>query len=251
MAGGPRSRPDDGQGTVRPGPRRADPHPGALTPGDATTLAQFTDATTASGSIATDTLAAPTGVAATGGASIALSWTSTVDAYASGYQLLRSATDGGGHAVAPTITPATTAATTDAPGTGTWYYLMRSVYQSWLSVPTAQGSATVSASVTSALAACTTTAADTSGAGDNDGYQNSSARACGTGSCGTGATPAATKDRHRFRGFAHGVPGTATTIEGIAVRVDLGTNNNGGNTNICAQLSWNGGTTWTTISPWP
>lgn len=235
---------------------------GAVAPGATITLARFSDVEVATGSLATDTLAPPTSLAATGGASVALTWTPTIDAYASGYQLLRSATSGSGHTVVATISPRTTTTTTDAPGTGTWFYLLRSTYQSWLSVPTTQVSATVSAPLTTALATCTTTAADTSGAGDNNGYQGNPARACvndssfatdtnsGTGGaqvCGTGATPAATKDRHRFWGFAHGVPGTATVIEGISVRVDLGMNNNGGSTAICAQLSWDGGLTWTAI----
>lgn len=226
------------------------------------TLARFTDAAAVDGSVTTDALAPPTGVAATGGAAIVLSWTPTVDTYASGYQVLRSATSGSGHTLVATVTPATAASTTDSPGTGTWYYLMRSVYQSWLSVPSTEVSATVDPPITTALAACTTTAADTSGAGDNNGYQGNPARACvndssdatdtnsgtgGTQSCGTGSTPDARKDRHRFWGFAHGVPGTASLIEGITVRADVGMNNTTGTTNICAQLSWDGGTTWTTI----
>jgi len=226
------------------------------------TLARFTDAAAVGASIASDTLAPPSGVAATGGAAIGLSWTPTVDTYASGYQLLRSATSGSGHALVATITPATSSSTTDSPGTGTWFYLMRSVYQSWLSIPTTEVSATVSAPITTALAACTTTAADTSGAGDNNGYQSNPARACvndssdatdsssgtgGTQSCGTGSTPDTRKDRHRFWGFAHGVPGTASAIDGITVRADIGMNNNGGSTAVCAQLSWDGGSTWTTM----
>jgi hypothetical protein len=226
------------------------------------TLARFTDIAAAAGTIGADTLAPPTGLSATGGASVGLTWTPTVDAYASGYELLRSATSGIGHAVVATITPATAASTTDAPGTGTWYYLLRSVHQSWRSVATSQVAATVAAPITTIPAACTSQAADTTGAGDNDGYQGNPARACaddgndatdtnsgtgGTQSCGTAATPAATKDRHRFWGFADGVPGTASVIEGITVRADVGMNNNGGSTAVCAQLSWDGGTTWTTI----
>jgi hypothetical protein len=228
----------------------------------ASTLARFTDATAATGSFEADRLAPPTGVAASGGASVALTWTATVDAYASGYQLLRSATSGSGHAPVATITPATATTAGDAPGTGTWYYLLRSEYQAWLSVPSAEVSAVVGAPITTALAACTSHAADTSGAGDDDGYQGNPARGCvaddldatdtdsgtgGTQSCGTGAIPDARKDRHRFWGFAHGVPATSTVIEGITVRADVGMNNNGGNSAICAQLSWDGGTTWTTI----
>ena len=41
--------------------------------------------------------------------------------------------------------------------------------------------------------------------------------------------------------------GSVTSINGIRVRADLGLNNTTGTTNLCAQLSWDGGTTWTTI----
>jgi hypothetical protein len=232
-----------------------------LAPG-ASTRARFTAATAATGSVAADTLAPPTAVMASGGASVALTWTATVDAYASGYQLLRSATSGSGHALVATISPATTTTAGDTPGTGTWYYLLRSVYQAWLSAPSPEVSAVVGAPLTTAPAACTSQAPDTTSAGDNDGYQGNPARACiaddldatdantgtgGTQSCGMGAVPDAQKDRHRFWGFDHGVPPTASVIEGITVRADVGMNNNGGNSAICAQLSWDGGTTWTTI----
>lgn len=234
---------------------------GGLAPGE-TTLARFTDATAATGSIATDTLAPPTGMAASGGASVTLSWVATVDGYASGYQLLRSATSGSGHALVATISPASTTTANDDPGSGTWFYLLRSVYQSWLSVPSVEVSAVVGAPITTALVACASQAPDTSGAGDNNGYQGDPARGClgddldatdtnsgtgGTQSCGAGAAPDTRKDRHRFWGFAHGVPLTASVIEGITVLADVGMNNNGGSSAICAQLSWDGGATWTTI----
>jgi hypothetical protein len=41
------------------------------------------------------------------------------------------------------------------------------------------------------------------------------------------------------------LPGTVTSIDGIAVRADVGMNNNGGTSNFCVELSWDGGTTWT------
>ena len=103
---------------------------GALTPSSPSTLARYTDATAPSGAIVTDTLAPPTALTAIGGANVVLGWTPTVDGYAAGYQLLRSATSGSGHVVVATISPRTTTVATDAPGTGTWYYLLRSVYQS-------------------------------------------------------------------------------------------------------------------------
>jgi hypothetical protein len=150
----------------------------------------------------------------------------------------------------------------DAPAAGTWFYVLRSVYQSWSSVDSNEASAAVSPAISTGYAACTSTAADTSGAGDNDGYQSNPGRACvddgsdaadagsgtgGSGSCGSGSTPDTRKDRHRFWGFSTGLPGAVTSIDGIRVRADLGMNNNGGTTNVCAQLSWDGGTTWTAM----
>jgi hypothetical protein len=105
-------------------------------------------------------------------------------------------------------------------------------------------------------------AADTTAAGDNNGYQTNADRACssngtfaadgssGTGgnaSCGVGAVPDVRKDRHRWWGYAFGLPGSVTSIDGIEVSALLRLNSNGGTTNICTQLSWDGGTTWTTI----
>jgi hypothetical protein len=37
-----------------------------------------------------------------------------------------------------------------------------------------------------------------------------------------------------------------TSVDGITVRTDMGMNNNGGTTVLCVELSWDGGTSWTT-----
>ncbi|HLO34619.1 MAG TPA: hypothetical protein VK194_00990, partial [Candidatus Deferrimicrobium sp.] len=102
---------------------------------------------------------------------------------------------------------------------------------------------------------CTTSsnAADTGG--DGNGYESNPANACVTD--GSVATDAATgtnttlsctdagKDRHRFWDFSLGVPATVTSVSGIQVRTDVGLNNNSGTSQICAQLSWDGGASWT------
>jgi hypothetical protein len=234
----------------------------ALLPTASATLARFTDSAAPTGSFTSDTLAPPTSLAATGGAAIGLSWAITPDTYATGYGVYRSATSGGTTTLVATVTPRTATTTTDAPGNGTWFYVLRSQFQSWRSVASNQASATVGSPITAAYATCASNAADTTSAGNNNGYESNPTRACaddssfavdatsgngGTASCGTGAVPSVNKDRHRFWGFATGVPGTASTIEGIRVRADLATNNNGGTTNLCAQLSWDGGTTWTSL----
>ncbi|MGK2852330.1 MAG: hypothetical protein ACSLFN_15675 [Candidatus Limnocylindrales bacterium] len=225
-------------------------------------LARFSDADTSGGTVVADTLGPPTGLAAVGGASVTLIWTPTVDTYATGYDVRRGSASGGPYSSVATVTPGTALTATDAPATGTWYYVLRSLYQSWASSDSGQASATVSTSTSTAYAACVSQAADTTGAGDNNGYQGRRTRACvndssfatdtnsgtgGTQSCGTGAVPDARKDRHRLWGYAMGLPGTATSIDGIRVRADLRLNNVTGTTNVCAQLSWDAGTTWTTM----
>jgi hypothetical protein len=227
-------------------------------------LARFTDATATTGGIALDTLEPPTGLSATGGADVTLTWTPTVDAYATGYDVLRSATTGGPYSTAGTVTPGSATSTVDSPGDGTWYYVLRSTYGPWSSTDSNEASASVASSVSTDFVSCVpgSNAADTVAAGDNDGFQSNPDRACtddginamdsrsgtgGTQSCGSGATPDVRKDRHRFWGFATGSPATVTSIDGIEVRADIGLNNNAGSTNVCIQLSWDAGTTWTSM----
>lgn len=223
------------------------------------TLGRFTDPASSTGSFATATLSPPTVVAAVGGSSVTLTWTPTVDPYAAGYHVYRATSSGGTYSLVGTVAPMTATTTTDSPGLGTFWYRLRAYFQGWESVDTATLSVTVG---TTAYAACTTTAADTTDAGDNNGYQSNPTRACvddssfatdgnsGTSTattCGAGATPSTTKDRHRFWGYALGLPGAVASIDGIRVRADLALNNASGTTNLCAQLSWDGGTSWTTI----
>ncbi len=233
-------------------------------PGALTSLAAFTDTALASGSLEADTLAPPTGLVATGGATVGLTWTPTVDIYASGYELWRGSTTGGPYVSIATVTPGTAGSTTDAPTDGTWFYVLRSVAGAWRSLDSNEASAMVTTAppISTAYAGCTDQAADTTGAGDNNGFQTQPARACASdnldaadpatgttagSSCGTGAVPNPAKDRHRFWGFATGLPGSVSVITGIEVRADTGMNNNAGTTVLCAQLSWDGGTSWTDL----
>ena len=223
----------------------------------AVSLARLTDTATSTKAISTDTLDPPTTLAATGGATASLTWTATTDTYATGNDLQRATVSGGPYSVVATITPRTTVATTDAPGSnGTYYYVLRSVFQSWTSVNGNQAAATITlVSTTTGFKTCTTTsnAADTGG--DGDGYESLPTNACLTdGSIATDASSGtntslvctdAGKDRHHFWDFGLGVPATVSAVGGIQVRADVGLNNNSGTSQICAQLSWNGGTTWT------
>ena len=220
-------------------------------------LARLTDVATSTMAISTDTLDPPTGLAATGGTTAALSWTATTDAYATGYEVQRATVSGGPYAVVSTVTPRTVVSTSDAPPvSGTYYYVLRSYFQSWTSVNSNQASAVISLTTTSTgFKGCTTTsnAADTGG--DSNGYETSPTSACaadgnvatdaGTGTNTTVSCTDAGKDRHRFWDFGLGVPAAVSSVGGIQVRADVGLNNNAGTNQLCVELSWDAGSSWT------
>jgi hypothetical protein len=225
-------------------------------------LALSTDSDAPTGAYTTDVLTAPTGLGATGGLSVSLSWTATTKTWASGYHVYRATASAGPYGLIGTVTPRTTVSTTDSPASGTYYYTVRSYYLSWESADAGPVSAIVQAQTGYKPCVGASNAADTIAAGDNNGYEGNPTRVCtddssfatdansgtgGTQSCGAGAVPDVTKDRHRFWGYALGLPGSVTSIDGIQVRADLGLNNATGTTALCAQLSWDGGTTWTPL----
>jgi hypothetical protein len=98
-------------------------------------------------------------------------------------------------------------------------------------------------------------AAQTSSAGDNNGYQTSPGNAYANDSLmatdtnsGTNTNTSCTnngKDNHRYYNYNLNLPATAV-IKGIQVRLDARTDATSGSPKICVQLSWDGGTTWTT-----
>lgn len=98
-------------------------------------------------------------------------------------------------------------------------------------------------------------AAQTSSAGDDNGYQaspvsayaNDSSVATDTNS-GTNSKTSCTnngKDKHLYYDYNFNIP-AAAVIRGIQVRLDARADATGGSPKICVQLSWDGGTTWTT-----
>jgi hypothetical protein len=217
------------------------------------TLAFLVDSATSVATFTTDGLDPPTSLSATGGASAALAWTPTVDTYASGYQVLRSTTSGSGYAQVATATPRTASSYADVPATdGTYYYVLRSYLSSWTSAQTAEVSAVVKMGNTG-LKACTTQSADTNG--DANGYEVSAANGCADDglaasdvNSGTSTSTSCAntgKDRHRFATFGLGLPGAVTSINGITVKVKEALDATAGTNLICAQLSWNAGTSWT------
>jgi hypothetical protein len=221
-------------------------------------LARLADTATPTWSIQTDTLDPPTSLSAVGGAFAALSWTATVDTYATGYNVLRGTASGGPYSAIGTVTPRTTVSTNDTPAaSGTYYYVLQSYFQSWTSANSNQASAVVTlGSTATGFKTCTaaSNAADTGG--DGNGYETTPANGCivdgslaTDASSGTNTTISCTdagKDRHRYWDFGLGVPASVLTVSGIQVRASVGENNTTGTTQLCAQLSWNAGVSWTT-----
>ncbi|MCB8954156.1 MAG: PQQ-binding-like beta-propeller repeat protein [Ardenticatenales bacterium] len=99
--------------------------------------------------------------------------------------------------------------------------------------------------------------AQTSGAGDNDGYQTSPVNAYTNDSLlsvavdtdsGTNTNISCTdsgKDKHLYYNYNLNMPASAI-IQGIQVRLGARVDATGGSPKICVQLSWDGGTSWTT-----
>lgn len=91
--------------------------------------------------------------------------------------------------------------------------------------------------------------------GDNNGYESAPANAfgddglfaldsdSGTG-MGTGCNSTG-KDRHRYYNYGFPLPAGATTT-GLEVRLDAKVDSTVGASKLCVQLSWNGGSSWTT-----
>ncbi|HSK87437.1 MAG TPA: hypothetical protein VK880_03730, partial [Anaerolineales bacterium] len=67
----------------------------------------------------------------------------------------------------------------------------------------------------------------------------------GTNSSCTGST----KDKHRYYNYGINIPGL--TILGIEVRLDAKVDSTAGAPKLCVQLSWNGGSSWTSVRQTP
>jgi hypothetical protein len=216
------------------------------------TLARFTATRTANASFTVTTLQPPTSLVGTNGTTAGLAWTASTSAAATGYQVLRSATSGSGYTQVKTVTPVSATSTTDNPANGTWYYVLRTYAGTWTSGNSNEAPVIVGSSTNTGFKGCTSNGADTGG--DNNGYESSPGNACtadaavatdaNSGTNGTLSCIDAGKDRHRFWGYAFGLPGTVTVVNGISLQL-IASASNGGTVRACAQLSWDGGTTWT------
>ncbi len=101
----------------------------------------------------------------------------------------------------------------------------------------------------------TTAAAVTSGAGDNNGYESNAANLFAfdgnlatDANSGTGSSQSCTstlRDKELLSGYGFGLPGAAA-VKGIEVQLRGQVNSSSSSPKFCVQLSWNGGTSWTT-----
>jgi hypothetical protein len=223
-----------------------------LAPGGALAVSTNTVSVGAN-TLSTSSMAAPTALSATGGVSnIVLNWTATTTAYATGTLVLRSTTSGGPYSQIAQVTPRTTTTYTDTPAAGTYYYVLQSYFQNWTSANSSQASAARNAQT--GFLNCTANAAVTTNSGDNNGYEGSPGNACADdaltatdANSGTSTSTLCTntgKDRHLFYNYGASVPAGAT-INGIEVRLDAWASSATSSPFICAELSWDGGTTWT------
>jgi hypothetical protein len=98
-------------------------------------------------------------------------------------------------------------------------------------------------------------APQTSSAGDNNGYEGSPSNAYTADgvfatdvNSGTGTSTSCTsiaKDKHLFYNYNFNIP-TLTAVNGLEVRLNAKANSASNSPRICVQISWDGGTTWTT-----
>src|SRR3954463_15367330 len=110
------------------------------------TLARFTAGPATGAAFSTGSIAPPTGVAASlGGSMVTLTWTPSTSSVVTGYDVMRSSTSGSGYSTIATVTPRTAVSTTNSPGNGTFYYVLRSVFQSWRSSASNEASVSLGA----------------------------------------------------------------------------------------------------------
>lgn len=144
-----------------------------------------------------------------------------------------------------------------------WTYFNTAIYGTVVPVPTSTPSNTPTPTITPTPTNVPTdtgfqnpsaNAADTGGDGDGfasnptRAYSDNASYAVDTNSgnnTGTSCT-GADKDKHRFYNYNFSIPAWASTITGIEVRLDALVDSTTGAPQMCVQLSWDGGTSWTT-----
>ncbi len=121
--------------------------------------------------------------------------------------------------------------------------------------PTATPTATPPPSGNTGFLSPSANAPVTSNAGDNNGFEvnpNNGHANDGlfavdnnSGSNNNSSCTNNRKDKHIYRDYSVSLPGGAV-VDGIEVRLDGRVDNTTGSPKFCVQLSWDGGTTWTT-----
>lgn len=216
--------------------------------------AKFSDAASvSSNSLSAATLAPPTGLstASAGANGVTINWTGSASSFEDGYNVLRGTVSGGPYTQVGTTGGALTY--TDPVAAGTYYYVVQATGRGWTSANSSQVTGTSTIANTGFLL-CSANAATTTGAGDNNGFQTNPASGCTNTSTlatdtstGTGITDTCTgttKDRHQYYNFGASIA-AGKTVDGIEIRAALSQNNTTGTTRVCAELSWNAGTSWT------
>ncbi|MEX1007250.1 MAG: hypothetical protein WD271_05335, partial [Acidimicrobiia bacterium] len=90
--------------------------------------------------------------------------------------------------------------------------------------------------------------------GDGNGYQTSPGNALGddgsfaldtnSGTSSSTSCTSSSKDKHRFSGYSI-TPPAGATVKGVEVQLQAKVDSTSGSPKLCIQLSWNGGTSWT------
>jgi hypothetical protein len=103
--------------------------------------------------------------------------------------------------------------------------------------------------------------AQTTSSGDNNGYEGSPASLLADDGVFATDTNSGTnnntncgntgKDRHQTRDFSLALPAGKTTVSGLEVRLDAKVDSTGNAPKLCVQLSWNGGSSWTSAKSTP
>lgn len=125
---------------------------------------------------------------------------------------------------------------------------------------TMNGNKSVTANLRVTWLAPSANTAVTTNAGDNNGYEGSPANAYAADgifatdtNSGTNTNTSCTnngKDKHLFYNYNFNIS-SLTAVNGIEVKLDARVNSTTNAPKICVQISWDGGTTWTTAKSTP
>jgi hypothetical protein len=93
--------------------------------------------------VATGSLDPPTSIIVTTGGDVVLDWDTSGSSNAAGYRIFRATSSGGPYTQIDEVTPGSADTYTDSPGTGDFYYVLRSFYENWESDDSFEVTATV------------------------------------------------------------------------------------------------------------